>query len=141
MGQRFWVSSIVAAVLFCVLGFVLHETILHNDYAQIPSIFRTPEEALRRMPIMFVAYLLMGFASTWIYRQGITGSASWLLQGIRFGLGIALVSAVPMYLIYYAVQPLPGTLVVKQVVLQTIAIVIVGIVIAWINRRSSISNV
>jgi len=141
MGQRFWVSSIVAAVLFCLLGFVVHETILHNDYAQIPSIFRTPEEALRRMPIMFVAYLLMGFASTWIYRQGVTPSRSWLMQGIRFGLAVALVSAVPMYLIYYAVQPLSLTLVVKQIVLQTIAIAIVGIVIAWINRRSSITTV
>jgi len=141
MGQRFWVSSIVAAVLFCLLGFVVHETILHNDYAQVPSLFRAPEEALRRMPIMFVAYLLMGFASTWIYRQGITAGASWLLQGIRFGLSVALVSAVPMYLIYYAVQPLPATLVVKQIVLQTIAIIIVGIVIAWINRRSSIPTV
>jgi len=93
------------------------------------------------MPIMFVAYLLMGFAATWIYRQGIAASASWLLQGIRFGLALALVSAVPMYLIYYAVQPLPLSLVVKQSVLQTIAIVLVGIVIALINRRSSISTV
>jgi hypothetical protein len=141
MGQRFWVSSIVAAVLFCLLGFLVHETILHNDYAQVPGIFRTSEEALRRMPIMFVAYLLMGFAATWIYRQGITAGASWLLQGIRFGLAVALVSAVPMYLIYYAVQPLPVTLVVKQIVLQTIAIIIVGIVIAWINRRGSIMTV
>ena len=50
MGQRFWISSIVAAVLFCLLGFVVHETLLHNDYAQISSLFRTPEDALRRMP-------------------------------------------------------------------------------------------
>ena len=140
MGQRFWVSSIVAAVLFCLLGFVVHEAILHNDYAQIPNIFRPPEEALRRMPVMFVAYLLMGFASTWIYRQGISAGASWLMQGIRFGLSIALVSAVPMYLIYYAVQPLPLSLVLKQIVLQMIGIVIVGIVIAWLNRRSSITT-
>lgn len=140
MGQRFWVSSIIAAVLFCLLGFVVHETLLHNDYAQIPNIFRAPEDALRRMPIMFVAYLLMGFASTWIYRQGIASDASWLFQGIRFGLALALVSAVPMYLIYYAILPMTMTLVVKQVVLQTIAIVIVGIVIAWINRRGSIPS-
>jgi hypothetical protein len=141
MGQRFWISSIVAAILFCLLGFVIHETLLHNDYAQVPGIYRTSEEALRRMPIMFVAYLLMGFASTWIYRQGIAASASWLLQGIRFGVALALVSAVPMYLIYYAVQPLPLSLVVKQSILQTIAIVLVGIVIALINRRSPISTV
>ena len=141
MGQRFWVSSIVAAVLFCLLGFVVHETLLHNDYAQVTNIFRAPEEALRRMPIMFVAYLLMGFASTWIYRQGIAAGASWLFQGISFGFALALVSAVPMYLIYYAIQPLTLTLVMKQIVLQTLAIVLVGIVIAWINRRSSISPV
>lgn len=134
MGQRFWISGIVAAVLFCLLGFVVHETILHSEYAQLSNIFRPVDDAFARMPVMMFAYLLMGFAFAWIYRQGVTAGASWVLQGIRYGLAIALVSAVPMYLIYYAIQPWPAMLVVKQIVLQTIAIVIVGIVVAWINR-------
>jgi hypothetical protein len=41
---------------------------------------------------------------------------------------------VPMYLIYYTIQPWPGMVVVKQIVLETICIVIVGIAVAWINK-------
>jgi hypothetical protein len=40
-----------------------------------------------------------------------------------------------MYLIYYAVQPMPGEVVVKQIVLDTISIVLMGIVCAWINQE------
>ncbi len=39
-----------------------------------------------------------------------------------------------MYLIYFAVQPMPGNLVAKQIVFDTIAMVIMGIACAWINQ-------
>lgn len=137
MGPRFWISGIVASVLYCLLGFVVHETILHGDYERVHNIMRTADDAMSRMPFMFLAYLLMGFASAWIYHQGVRAGASWILQGVRFGIAIALVSAVPMYLIYYTVQPWPAATVAKQIFLQTVAVVIVGIVLAWINRSAS----
>jgi len=40
-----------------------------------------------------------------------------------------------VYLIYYAVQPMPGALVVKQIVFDSICMVLLGIVAAWINQR------
>jgi len=93
------------------------------------------------MPYMFAAHLLIGFGLTWLYRKGMEPGRSVLGQGLRFGAAVSAMSTIPGYLIYYAVQPLPLSLVVKQSVLQTIAIVLVGIVIALINRRSSISTV
>jgi hypothetical protein len=41
---------------------------------------------------------------------------------------------VPTYLIYYAVQPLPGALVVKQIVFDAIGLLVFGIVVAWLYR-------
>jgi hypothetical protein len=41
---------------------------------------------------------------------------------------------VPTYLIYYTVQPLPGALVAKQIVLDAIGLLVFGIVIAWLYR-------
>src|SRR5215510_4359005 len=134
MGQRFWVSGAVVAVLFYLLGFVVHGMILHGDYGQLPTLFRTEAEAMSRMPYMILANLIMGFAFAWIFRQGITAGKPWLSQGVRFGIAVSLMSAIPMYLIYYTVQPWPGMVVAKQIVLETICIVIVGIVVAWFNR-------
>ena len=71
---------------------------------------------------------------TWIYRQGRESQAV-----PRAGRALrprdAVLITLPMYLIYYAVQPMPGALVVKQIVFDTIGMVIMGIVAAWINQR------
>ncbi|MGH7299295.1 MAG: hypothetical protein ACREJE_02660 [Candidatus Rokuibacteriota bacterium] len=41
---------------------------------------------------------------------------------------------IPIYLIYYAVQPLPGALVAKQVIFDTVATVLMGVLVAALNR-------
>ena len=56
------------------------------------------------------------------------------MQGIRYGMAVAVLMVLPMYLIYYAVQPMPGMLVAKQIVLDTFNFVVMGIVIAWLNK-------
>ena len=137
MGKKFWISGIVAGVLYYVLGFLVHGMILHGEYAQLPNLFRTEAEAMSRMPIMILANLMMGLAFAWIYRQGITAGAPGLAQGVRFGIAVAFMSAIPMYLIYYVVQPWPNIVVVKQIILETICITLVGIVVAWLNRSPS----
>ena len=41
---------------------------------------------------------------------------------------------IPTYIIYYAVQPLPGAMVVKQIVFDTVAVVVLGVIVALLNR-------
>jgi succinate-acetate transporter protein len=53
---------------------------------------------------------------------------------VRFGLAVAVLATIPIDLIYYAVQPMPGNVVAKQIVFGTIAVVLMGIVCAWINQ-------
>lgn len=140
MDRKFWISGIVAALLFYFLSFIVHGLILSGDYMQLQSMFRTEDEAMRKMPFMLLADLIMGLAFAWIYRQGVTSGVSWIQQGVRFGIAAALFGMVPMYLIYYTIQPWPLIVVVKQIVLQTIAVTIVGIVVAWINKDVTMSG-
>jgi len=44
---------------------------------------------------------------------------------------------VPLDLIYYAVQPMPGATVAKQIVFETILMVILGAVAAFMYRDAS----
>jgi len=53
---------------------------------------------------------------------------------LRYGIAIAVLMTIPTYLIYYAVQPIPGALVAKQIVFDTIAALIMGIVVAWTSQ-------
>jgi hypothetical protein len=48
---------------------------------------------------------------------------------------VALICTIPTYLIYFAVQPYPSDMVALQIVLDTIASMILGIVVvAAVNR-------
>jgi hypothetical protein len=84
-------------------------------------------------PWMVLADVAYGFGITWIYRQGYTASRSALGQGLRCGFAVALVSTIPMFLIYYAVEPLPGMLVAKQLAFSTVQMLVLGVLVALLN--------
>ncbi len=86
--RQFWISGVVMAVLACLADFGINGVLLYDDYAALEgTLFRTPKEVEGYFIYMAVAYLLFGFALTWIYRQGKTKGAGTLAQGIRFGGG------------------------------------------------------
>lgn len=134
MGGRFWISVVVMFVLSMGLGFVVHGTLLHGDYAQLPNLLRTEADAAGYFAWMLLAHLLIAFGFTWIYLKGREAGRPPLAQGLRFGMAIAVLMTVPMYLIYYSVQPWPGAVVVKQIVYDVIGVLIMGVVVAFINR-------
>jgi drug/metabolite transporter (DMT)-like permease len=97
------------------------------------SLFRPPADAERHFPYLLLAHVFLAVGWTWIYRMG-RENKPWLGQGIRFGLAVAVLSTIPTYLIYFAVQPMPSDMVALQIVYDTIACVIMGIVVAAVNR-------
>ena len=136
MNKRFLISGIAASLVFFLLGFLVHGVLLKDDYMQVKAIMRPESDMVAYMPYMVVAHILMGFAFAWIYSQGISG-ASWLAQGLRFGIAAALLVIVPWYLIYYSIQPWPGATTTKQIIFDGIGMVIAGLVVAFIQKDSS----
>jgi hypothetical protein len=134
MGGRFWISVVVMAAIALANGFIVHGMLLQDDYSQLPSLFRSQVEAQGYFGWMLLADLLIGFGFTWIYVKGREAGKPPLAQGLRFGLAIAVVTTIPAYLIYYAVQPWPGAVVVKQIVYDTIGRLVMGVVVALINQ-------
>jgi hypothetical protein len=57
-----------------------------------------------------------------------------MAQGIRFGVAVALLAIVPIYIIYFVVQPMPGDVVIKQIIFDGILMVILGTIVAWLYR-------
>lgn len=134
MNRKFLVSSLVLAFAALMLGFVVHGLLLHGDYARLPNIFRSDSEAEGYFGFMLLAHLLIGIGLTWIYRRGHEPGKGVVAQGIRFGLSMVVVSTLPMYLIYFAVQRLPSDLVAQQIVFDTIGMLLVGVLAAWLNK-------
>jgi hypothetical protein len=135
MDKKFWISGIAALVVTMVLGGLVHGFLLMADYKALGSHMRSEDDQMAHFPYMILAHVFMGFAAAWVYRQGVKPDVPWLSQGVRFGIAIAALMTVPMFLIYYAVQPLPGMLVVKQIIFDTVCWLITGIVLAFINKK------
>ena len=134
MNKSFMLSVVAVFVTVMILGMIIHGTLLHKEYtALVPNIFRHDEDAKGYFGYLLIAHLIMAIGITWMYRAG-RENRPWLGQGLRFGLALAAIVTVPMYLIYFAVQPLPSDLVAQQIVFDTIGMVIVGLVTAAVNR-------
>jgi hypothetical protein len=139
MNKRFLLSVVAIFFASMILGMVVHGMLLGGDYARLTTLFRAPEDQQGMFAWMLIAHVFIAVGFTWIYRAG-RDSRPWLGQGVRFGLAVAVMSVIPGYLIYYAVQPMPGDVVLKQVVLDTIAMVILGVVAAAVNRDARLAT-
>ena len=135
MDKRFWICGLVMSIAALLFGFVVHGLLLSADYDALGAMYRNDADSQHYMHWMIIAHVLVGFAMTWIYAQGFSGGKSTSAQGLRFGLAMALFSTIPGYLVYYAVQPLPASLAIKQIVFSTIGMLLLGLLVAWLQPR------
>jgi hypothetical protein len=135
MTGKFWISVAVMFVLQFALSWAVHGGLLHADYMQMlgSGAMRKPEDTHGLMHWMIVAHAVFAFGITWVYMRG-REDKPWLAQGVRFGIAIACVAIIPIYLIYHVVTPVPLAVALKQIVFDTVRVVIMGIVLAWLNR-------
>ena len=134
MNKRFFLAWLAVFIAWFIGSFIVHGMLLHADYAQLSNLFRKEAEAQNFFPLMLLAHVIMSGAFVWIYARGVE-ARPWLGQGIRYGVAIVLLTTVPLYLIYYVVQPMPGATVAKQIVLETILMLVLGLVVAFMYRK------
>lgn len=138
MNRQFLTATLVVFVLWMAGSFAVHHALLHEDYAALAPLFRRGPAALARFHLMIVAHALMAGAFVWIYARG-AEAKPWFGQGLRYGLAVALLAVVPAHLIRYVVQPLPGAMVVRQIVLDSVLVLILAAVVAFLGRGRSSS--
>ena len=137
MSKRFVIAWIVLFVVWMVEGFIVHGLLLGGDYLKLPQLFRAQDDAQSYFVWMAIAHVLLAAAFVWIYERGLAPDRPWMGQGVRFGIAVALLTVVPTYLIYYAVQPMPGEMVAKQIVFDGIGVLVLGLIVAWLYRQKA----
>jgi len=133
VNRKFFIAWIVVFIAYMAGGFIVHHALLSQDYMALPSLFRAEADAKPVFYLMIIAHVIMAGAFTWIYARGVE-NRPWLGQGLRFGLAVALLCVVPIYMMYYVVQPMPGMLAVKQIVFDTIMTLALGAIVAFLYR-------
>ena len=132
MNRKCIISAVVMFVMAWALSFVVHGLLLGADYQDTPGM-RPPAQAQQIIGYLILAQAIFGAAFAWVYVQG-KEDKPWLMQGIRFGIAVACLTVIPTYLIYHVVTPVPLALAIKQIVLDTIRLLLMGVLLAWINR-------
>ena len=135
MNKKFLIAWLVMFVLYMAIGIVVHGVLLKDDYLAT-GMMRPEAESQKLMHLMILAHVMLAGAFTWISERGVENKP-WLGQGLRFGLAVAFLAVIPLYIIYYVVQPTPGELAVKQIIFDTIGTLILGAVVAFLYRGQS----
>ena len=134
MDRRVLIGTIAIFVVWMAGSFLVHGVLLHADYAQFPDLYRTEMETQALMPVLILAHVLLAAAFTWIYARGAEAKA-WIPQGLRYGLAVACLTVIPTYTITYVVQPLPPMMVMRQILFDSLLLLVLGLVIAYIYRN------
>ena len=123
----------VAFVVSQILDIVVHGVLLNAEYEPFRgSLLRA--NASWQMLLLPVAHLLLICALVWVFGHA-KFSGRMPTQGVKLGLLGWTAGQAPLWLLWYAEQPWPGQLVVKQLVLELVSSVILGITIAAVARR------
>jgi hypothetical protein len=133
--QTFAFAWIAAFVVWMLGSFLVHGVLLAPDYRALGAIYRSEADGAHYFPVLMIAHVIMSGAFAWIYGRGVQ-SRPWLGQGIRFGAVVACLGPVGWYLIYYAVQPLPPALVVRQILFDAVVVMLAAIAVAYVHRRA-----
>jgi hypothetical protein len=133
MNRKFITAWIVIFVAWFLGSFVVHGVLLNADYMRLGTLFRAPADSQRYFPLMILAHVMLSGAFAWIYARGVEPKP-WLGQGVRFGIAVAFLTTIPTYLVYFVVQPMPAETVVKQIVFDSVLMVVLGAIAGWLYR-------
>jgi hypothetical protein len=135
-GRRFASVCVVAFLVSQILEIAIHGFALAGDYAPFYGTLLRPMKGNPGWQglLLPVAHLSYVIALVWVYDR-IMDNGTRFTQGLRIGIiGFAMGQA-PLWLLWYAEQPWPGALVVKQLVLELAASLILGVAIAGTARK------
>lgn len=135
--KKMLASVIVIFLDLTGLSFVIHGVLLKPIYEQTPQLLRTPLDSQTHFPFMLLGFLFFSSAFVWIYVRGLE-ARPWVGQGLRYGLAMWLIASVSRYLIYFAIQPWPGPVVLLQVGLEFIMMLLMGLTVAILYRKPAL---
>ena len=138
MNKKFVVSWVVAFVVWMIGSFAVYGAWLAEPFAALTNMMRPEEEQAKLFWLMLLAHVVLAGAFVWIYQRGIEDKP-WIQQGVRFGIAVALLTAIPTNAIYYVVQQMPGMLSVQQTIGDVIVLIIVGVATAFMSREPAAS--
>src|SRR5437763_12956628 len=133
--KRFVVAFLAVYIFIFFWGWLLNGVLLKDTYAQTSTLWRSQREMASLFHWIIIGQALVVFSFVMIYASGFAGGG--IIAGIRLGL-LLEIAAIGMRLGFYAVQPIPGKLIVYGSIGAVIEMVIVGAMVDGIYKPASV---
>jgi hypothetical protein len=132
--RRFILAFIAADTFLFVWGWLFNGVLLKDVYAETPNLWRSQSEMASLFHWIIIGQALIVFSFVMIYASGFAGGG--IMAGIRLGL-LLEIAGIGMRLGFYAVQPIPGKLILYGSIGGIIEMVIVGAMVGPIYKPAS----
>ena len=132
--KRFIFAFIAAYAFIFLWGWLLNGVFLKDVYAQTPNLWRSQTEMMSLFHWIIVGQALIVFSFVMIYATGFAGGG--VFAGIRLGV-LLEIAGIGMGLGFYAVQPIPGKVILYGSVGGLIEMIIVGAMVGAIYKPAA----
>jgi hypothetical protein len=129
--KRFIIAFIAAYIFLFAWGWLLNGVVLKDVYAETPNLWRSQSEMMSLFHWIIIGQALVVFAFVTIYASGFAGGG--VIAGIRLGI-LLEIAAIGMRMGFYAVQPIPGKLILYGSLGGLIEMIIVGAMVGAIYK-------
>jgi len=126
-------SALAAWVVSIPIGFVVNSVLLEDLYAANAAAMRPQEAVMANVPLGFAGMLVGFFAFAYMYAKGYEGTNG-TLEGIRFGVLVALVVSGFGLVWQYVVFPISATMMIGSVVDSIVEMAIYGAIVGTIYK-------
>ena len=136
MDTKKLIGAIVAAYIILMgSNFLIHGVWLQPDYAATPDSWRPLADMQHKMWVMWLGQLFFTIMFAYIYTRGVEAKP-WVGQGIRYGILITFFTVIPYSLSEYVIYRVPHRLAVKWMIAGAVEIIVLGLVVAGICKKS-----
>lgn len=116
-----------------LLEYLEHALVLAPIYATMKELVRPSEETITWLVI--VSYAVYAFFFTLIFSKWYKGTG--LVEGVQYGVYVALFTSFPYAYLAYASTPIPHSLALQRVIYGIIENVAYGVIAAWVYGKSN----
>jgi hypothetical protein len=124
--KRLLITIVVAFVAVWATDFLIHAVWLSSTYGATKHLWRPEAEMMAKMPWMLVGQFVVAAAFTLIFAAAVAEKRS-LSCTLKFALTLGLFTSGGQIIIY-AVQPVPGLLVVKWCAAYLAQMLVLGLI-------------
>lgn len=131
MNKKVWMGFVAVFVVTQILEYIVNMVLLDSLYKSVSELWR-PEGEMK-VWLFVVVGLFFSFFFTLIFSKGYEGKG--IMEGVRYGLYVALMVVLPFSYGTYAMMPIPYSLALQWFLYGTVEYIIAGIVLALIFAR------